>query len=170
MTAFVAGMAAGVTITITAVTTATPRAISRQGPDRLPGGDDGREPIGSCSPLTYPHTFRHRRAEVGGPSHVGRAGGLHRWLTAVRRLSEFLRRQNVVKQSEVAQTAHRQIAAAAALISQHHPADNGLCRCGRDLPCTVALACERTRDHHAGVLAILHATIELPIVAQSPRR
>ncbi|GAA1411873.1 hypothetical protein ACFQZ4_46810 [Catellatospora coxensis] len=62
------------------------------------------------------------------------------------------------------ESARRQLAAATFLMSEHQPAGRSLCTCGRLLPCTVALASTRAHEHNSTVLALLHATTELPMV------
>ncbi|MEU7823223.1 hypothetical protein [Catellatospora sp. NPDC049133] len=67
------------------------------------------------------------------------------------------------------ESARRQIAAAAYLIAEHQPTSRTLCSCGRLLPCGVAIASSRAHDHNSSVLAMLHATLELPTIATAGR-
>ncbi|MDI1466416.1 hypothetical protein QEZ54_36115 [Catellatospora sp. KI3] len=64
--------------------------------------------------------------------------------------------------------AHRQVAAAAAMLAQHRPAGGGLCSCTRQLPCSVALACVRVSERHSRLLGLTHPTIVLPVVRAQP--
>ncbi len=62
----------------------------------------------------------------------------------------------MVNHSGVVETARKQVSAARAVMAGHRPASHGCCSCGRHLPCSVALACARTNEHHSGILAALH--------------
>lgn len=65
--------------------------------------------------------------------------------------------------------AHAQIQAAQDICQHHHPSHLGLCNCGRPPPCAVVTACLTTIAHYRATLAIIGATVPLPIIAPSPR-
>ncbi|MBV1850673.1 hypothetical protein [Catellatospora tritici] len=68
--------------------------------------------------------------------------------------------------ADAIELAHRQVAAAAAMLAQHRPAGGGLCSCTRQLPCSVALACVRVSERHSRLLGLTHPTIVLPLVRE----
>lgn len=74
----------------------------------------------------------------------------------------------MVDSADVVEAARRQVAVAHAVMVGHHPAVGGSCSCGRQLPCSVALACIRASEHHSNVLAVLHVTVELPTLTARP--
>lgn len=60
--------------------------------------------------------------------------------------------------------AHRQIGTARAMLDDHRPGRGGMCSCDKQLPCSIVAACRRTIEHFQGKLALLDATVALPIV------
>ena len=60
--------------------------------------------------------------------------------------------------------ARDQIRDATAILQRHRPDRYELCCCGRPRPCTVVDTCQRSIDHYRGKLALIEATLPLPIV------
>jgi hypothetical protein len=65
---------------------------------------------------------------------------------------------------QFADYARQQIAVASQILAHHRPTSSG-CSCARQWPCPVALSCQQTRDHFQGRLALLDATIQLPVIS-----
>lgn len=60
--------------------------------------------------------------------------------------------------------ARQQIRAAQAIERQHRVDRLGLCSCGRPQPCAVITACLATITHYTAKLALLGATVPLPVI------
>jgi hypothetical protein len=78
---------------------------------------------------------------------------------------------NPLTQQQFTMYARQQIDTAVAMLARHQDGP-GYCSCGRELPCSVAEACHRTRDHYQGKPAVLDATAKLPELpsVQEPSR
>jgi hypothetical protein len=66
--------------------------------------------------------------------------------------------------NELAAYAQARIRAAHDIHRRHHPDRFGLCACGRPRPCTVAAACLATIAHYQATLALIDATMPMPII------
>jgi hypothetical protein len=58
-----------------------------------------------------------------------------------------------------------QVTMAEQMLAGHQPGAGGYCSCGKQLPCSVAEHAAATRDHYLGKLALLDATVLLPVLA-----
>lgn len=65
--------------------------------------------------------------------------------------------------------ARDQVAGAEAILDTHRRRAT-MCSCGRAWPCSVAQACAVRRDHFLNKLALLEATVKLPIIDAAARR
>lgn len=65
--------------------------------------------------------------------------------------------------------AKQQIEAAARIVAQHRPTRSGWCSCAREWPCSVVASCRQRRDHFEVKLALLDATISLPVIKDGIR-
>jgi len=65
--------------------------------------------------------------------------------------------------------ANTQIEMTSQILAGHRPAANGWCSCGKQLPCSVVEHATATRDRYQATLALLDATVVLPILAPAAR-
>ena len=61
--------------------------------------------------------------------------------------------------------ADRQIEMANRMLAMHRPGSGYFCSCGKELPCSVAAHTIAIRDHFKRKLALLEATVVLPVLA-----
>ncbi|GAA1396336.1 hypothetical protein GCM10009662_10120 [Catellatospora coxensis] len=64
--------------------------------------------------------------------------------------------------------ARRQIKAADGILADHGRSWGNMCGCGRLWPCPVAATCVRMREHFLTRLALVEATVRLPVVRPGP--
>jgi hypothetical protein len=71
----------------------------------------------------------------------------------------------MLSKDEFVAYASTQIEMANQILAGHRPGRNGLCGCGKHLPCTVAEHATATRDRYRDKLAVLDTTKALPVLA-----
>jgi len=70
-----------------------------------------------------------------------------------------------LNKDQFAAYAHEQISAAEQILGRHRPGRNGWCSCGKQVPCSVFEHATATRDGYRAKLALLDATVMLPVLA-----
>ncbi|GAA1652421.1 hypothetical protein ACFQY4_11955 [Catellatospora bangladeshensis] len=74
----------------------------------------------------------------------------------------------VLNAGQFAEYARRQIAAADEILTRHGRVAGDLCRCERPWPCPVAASCVSMREHYRARMAVIEATMRLPVVGTAP--
>ena len=70
-----------------------------------------------------------------------------------------------LNQAEFTTYAQQQIEMADQMLAGHRPGAGRWCSCGRELPCSVVAAATATKQHMRAKLALLEATVVLPVLA-----
>ncbi len=71
----------------------------------------------------------------------------------------------VLSHAQFTEYAQRQVEMADQMLAGHRPGPDRWCSCGRQMPCSVVAAATAVKHHMQARLALLEATVVLPVLA-----